>query len=65
MKNIMKTEPAMIGGLVQYGIVLLTLFNLNMTNTQSAALIGFSTLLFAILTRQSVTPNVKVPTGDA
>ena len=63
--NLITTEPAMVGALVQYAIVLMTLFNFNMNDTQAASLIGFSTLLFAILTRQAVTPNVKVPSGDA
>lgn len=64
MKNLMKTEPALINAMMQYAVVLLTIFNINMTNAQAAALIGFVTLLFAILTRQKVTPNSKVTDGD-
>ena len=49
-------EPAVVLGLVQAGIALLLAFGLNLTNIQVGAIIAFTAVLFAVITRSKVTP---------
>lgn len=54
MKTLWNSEPAAILALIQAGITLLVVFDLDLTNEQIAAILTFSALLFGIITRSQV-----------
>ena len=52
-------EPAVVVGLVQAGIVLGVSFGLDMTETQTAAILAFTAAVLAFVTRSQVSPVQK------
>jgi hypothetical protein len=58
--NLWNREPALIVGLVQAALVLVIAFGLNLTNDQMAAILSFTAVLLAVVTRQSVVPVASV-----
>lgn len=52
----MKTEPALLMGLVTAGIALAASFGFNLTANQVGAISAFASAVLAVVVRQHVTP---------
>ena len=57
MLNLIKNYPALLSGLVLAVLGLLLAFGVNVTQSQTAAIMGVVGAILAILTHLSVTPN--------
>jgi hypothetical protein len=55
-----KSEPALVMGLIQSAVVVAVSFGAKLTAEQSAAIFALVAVLLSIVTRQMVTPNSKV-----
>ena len=60
MLDRLKREPALISGLVAAAIALVTAFGLELSNEQVGVTMAVTAAVLAIVTRQSVTPNIAV-----
>lgn len=60
MTDFFKTEPALLMGLVQAGVILAVSFGLDLDDGQTAAILAFTAALLSVVTRQQVTPTAKV-----
>jgi hypothetical protein len=59
--NWIKSEPALVAGLVQVGLALAAAFGFKLTPDQTAAIMGAAGLILAQTVRASVTPTVNLP----
>lgn len=59
-----KSEPALVMGLVQALVVLLVSFGLQLTTAQTAAILAFTAAVLSIVTRKMVTPAKKASDGS-
>lgn len=57
--TVFRDEPALVMGLVQAAIILAVSFGLDLTDTQTAALLAFTAALLSVITRQQVTPVTR------
>jgi hypothetical protein len=55
-----KDEPALLAALVQAIVVLVIAFGVDLTTDQSAAIMGVTIAVTALLVRRVVTPNRKL-----
>lgn len=60
MGTVLGREPVVIIGVVQAAIVLAVSFGLHLTDTQTAAILAFTSVVLALVARTQVTPNVSV-----
>lgn len=54
-----RNEPVLVYTVIGAGLVLLTEFGINVTDSQQAAIIGFVVALMALVARSKVTPTTK------
>jgi hypothetical protein len=54
-----KEEPALVLGLLQAVVALVIAFGLRLTEEQIGAIVAFSALALALVTRQAVTPLAR------
>lgn len=60
-----KREPALLLGLIGAGFTMFASFGLTLSDAQTASITAFVVVVLAIITRQSVTPNVSVAAKEA
>lgn len=60
---IFKREPALWLGLVNTVLALVLSFGIKLTSEQIGAILAVTSALFAVITRQAVTP-INLPGGD-
>jgi hypothetical protein len=63
--NLLKTYPAVSGGLVTIAVAVLAHYNFHVTATQIVELVSFTAALSAVVVHNSVTPNVKLVAIEA
>lgn len=59
--NWLRSEPAVIAGIIQAGIAVAAAFGFKLSPDQVAAVTGAAALILAQTVRASVTPSVKLP----
>ena len=59
--NYLRSETVAIMGLVQVSLALGLAYDLHMTGEQEGLWLALAAAVLSLITRQTVTPNVKVP----
>jgi hypothetical protein len=59
-----RREPVVISDLVKYGMLLLTVFAVDITDAQQVAILAFVGVVLTAISRASVTPTVKLTDGQ-
>lgn len=59
MLNRIRTEPALVSGLVQTVLALVVAFGLDLSNEQTAAILAVTAAVLALVVRSKVTPVDK------
>jgi hypothetical protein len=63
--NLLKTYPAISGGLVTIAVAILANYNFHVSPSQVVEYVSFAAALSAVVVHNSVTPNVKLASVEA